>query len=137
MGGAADPTRVEAPPAPGRFAGASPQQTVFHEEAVRPLAGWLVVLRSRSMPLYKEIPIFFGANNLGRNPALGPHHVEDPNVSAQQAVIHAEEGVVAVMNTSTTNPTQVNRQPVRHVALQKGDELRLGRTTLVFVPMPQ
>jgi len=137
MGGAADPTRVEGHPAAGRHQHGAPAHTILHEEAVRPLAGWLVVLRSRSVPLYKEIPIFVGANNLGRNAALGVHCVDDPNVSNQQALVQAEAGAVLLMNTSTTNPTQVNRQPVRHAQLNKGDEVRMGRTTLVFVPMPQ
>jgi len=137
MGGAADPTRVEGHPGAGRYQQGAPNHTVFSEEAVRPIAGWLVVLRSLSLPLYKEIPIYMGANNLGRDAALGPHCVDDPNVSTQQALVQAEEGGVLLMNTSTTNPTQINRQPIRHAALNKGDEVRMGRTTMVFVPMPQ
>jgi len=110
--------------------------TVLAEEESKPLSGWLVVLRSRSMPLYKEVPIFKGANTLGKSPHLGVHMIADTNVSGQHAVIVGENGVAQITDLGSTNGTMVNRQQVRSAALTKGTEVKLGKTTFVFVPLP-
>jgi pSer/pThr/pTyr-binding forkhead associated (FHA) protein len=111
---------------------------MYHEDTVQPLAGWFVVLRSRSMQPYRDIPIFVGRNKIGRDPNLGPHCVPEPNASAEHAMVIAEDGQVEIMDLGSANGTIVNNKPVpRSAVLSDGDMVRIGKTTMVFVPMPQ
>jgi len=121
------PTPVQAAPA-----------TVLHEEASKPIAGWLVVLRSPSvpaLPVYKDIPIFVGANTLGRNPAFGVHALPDDKVSQQHCVIVGGKEQVEITDLGAANHTIVNNEIIHTRVLKRGDMVKLGRTTFVFVPM--
>lgn len=113
-------------------------RTMFHEEVGRPLAGWLVVLRSREMAPYQEIPIFSGKNKLGRDPSYGNQCISDANASSEHAMIMAEEGKVELMDLGSGNGTKLNNQLVPRTAdISPGDMIRIGKTTMVFVEMPQ
>ena len=149
FGGAADPTQFEQPPHGGGFgpqpgarqpASNRPGNTILQEEAAKPLAGWLVVLRSRSLSPYLDVPVFMGQNRIGRSPAHGPQCVADQQVSQDQAIIVAQDGpegrLVQLTNLSTTNATQVNKRKVQSVSLGDGDLVKMGTTTMVFVPYP-
>ena len=117
-------------PAPGRG-------TVLSSEVSRDIAGWLVVLRSRLMSPYTEIPIFSGRNVLGRanTPDLR-QRVSDDGVSEQHSLVVAEPGRVQITDMGSSNGTWVNSQRTPGAVLNKGDQVRLGKTTFVFIPMP-
>jgi len=115
--------------------GAAAGATQFSEAASKPLAGWLVVMRSRSLPAYHEIPIYVGQNTMGQAATLGRHYVADPNVSKQHCVVVGKPGGEAMItDLGSSNGTFVNRQKVENTVLNRGDELKLGKTTFVFVP---
>lgn len=135
VGGAvAQPTR---PRAPGQWSPAQPgratPRTIIEEEAVKPLAGWLVVLRSHEVPAYHDVPIFVGKNEIGRNP--GPQQIADGRASGQHAILIARNGEVVLTDLST-NGTLINNQQITTQALRHGDRVRIGGTTLVFVAYP-
>ena len=111
-------------------------RTELHEDAVKPLAGWLVVLRSRSVPAYHDVPLFVGRNILGKDPSRGPHCLNDPNASSEHALIIAKEDAVRITDMGSTNGTIVNDQRIDMVALKKGDKVRIGKTTMVYIPLP-
>lgn len=123
---ATGPMPVYRPPAGAR--------TVMHEEASRPIAGWLVVLRGQ-MPAYHDVPIYEGRNQIGRNPSLGAQTLHDANASDAHAIIQADASGVVLHDTSR-NGTSVNNQRVQSVQLKKGDHVGMGKTTFVFVPFP-
>jgi len=137
-GGAAalPPTRMEGQQAPGGRPNGGAPRTMLQEDTAKPVSGWLVALRSRSVPLYSDIPVFMGANTVGRSPQLGKHYVADPGASSQHAVIVGGHGVADITDLGSANGTMVNRKPIRTHALSKGDEVRFGKTSYVWIPMP-
>lgn len=112
----------------------SPGGTVYSEAVQRDMAGWLVVLHSRAVAPYMDVPLYTGQNKLGRTQLM------DPEASGDHLIIAAElepAGVVATLiDQGSRNGTNVNRQRVRTHELQKGDEIRIGKTTFVYVPRP-
>lgn len=136
VGGAAAPTVQEgAGPRPAGMAGGAPR-TVLHDEASKPLAGWLVVVRSRTMQPYKELPIFVGSNVFGRDGGLGQQRVDDPNASGQHALVLASADGVRLTDMGSANGTAVNGAPVQSAELAGGDVVRIGKTSFRFVPVP-
>ena len=136
QGGAVESTVFE-----GGAGGAGPRQgdhgTVIASEETKPLAGWLVVMRSRSLPAYQDIPIFHGRNILGRGSTTDPRHiVDDGKCSEQHVLLVGSEDGVQLTDMGSSNGTVVNNQEVQNVALNKGDKVRIGKTTMVFVTMP-
>ena len=57
----------------------------------RPLAGWLVVLSSRSEEIYRDYRIYEGRNKVGRAGGGSEIQVNDEEISNDQAVITAED----------------------------------------------
>ena len=136
-GAAAIPaTRMEAQPNLGAPPVGGAPRTMLQEEQAKPISGWLVALRSRTVALYSDIPIYIGANTVGRSPQLGKHHVADPGVSSQHAIIVGGAGMADITDLGSANGTMVNRKPIRTHALTPGDEVRLGKTSYVWVPLP-
>ena len=113
--------------------GHSPRTRVA-EEAPKPVAGWLVVLRSRHVQPYVDLALHEGRNEIGRDP--GPLQLADPRASGRHAMAVARDGEVMLTDLSQ-NGTVVNNQMVQSHALQAGDMVKIGGTTLVYVPFPQ
>ena len=136
MGGAAA-TALESP-APSPTGGAA-LRTVLREEEAKPVAGWLVVMRATGgsrMAAYTEVPIFEGRNVAGRDPSRGAHCIDDPNASTEHAFIMATNNAVILTDMGSANGTYVNGERVDSATLGRGDRVKLGKTTFVFVPMP-
>ena len=109
-----------------------PNRTVIEEEEARPLAGWLVVLRSRAdIAPYTEIPLYMGKNVLGRLNVLGP----DKNISEEHALVIGSDENAQLTDMGSSNGTSVNNEQVDSHTLARGDMVRMGKTTMVFVPM--
>ena len=136
-GGAADATVQEGHPGAGQYQHGAAGHTMLHEDACEPIAGWLVVLRSRSMPLYKDIPIFHGTNTLGKNPGRVEHVIDDSVASRTHCMLVGSEQGVDLTDLNSSNGTFVNNKQVRMQSLAKGDMVKIGKTTMVFVPVPQ
>ena len=146
VGGAAA-TVPRAPGAPGHGApptafqgggqamggrGQSPRTRVA-DEALKPVAGWLVVLRSRHVQPYVDLALHEGRNEIGRDP--GPLQLNDPRASGRHAMAVARDGEVVLTDLSQ-NGTAVNNQMIQSHPLQAGDMVKIGGTTLVYVPFP-
>jgi hypothetical protein len=56
----------------------------------------------------------------------------DPGVSRHHAELRVEGGDVILVDLGSTNGTFVNGQPVKHLMLDDGMQVTLGRTTLIF-----
>lgn len=136
VGGAAATVQEDPAVLPQPKLGAAPR-TQLSEEVTKPLAGWLVVLRSRSMSPYQDIPIYIGRNMLGRDPNRGPHNVDDTNASKEHAVAIGNKDGVDLMDLGSANGTVVNNQQIRTHTLQKGDMVKIGKTTMVFIPFTE
>ncbi len=144
FGGAAQATVPESDEPGWRPQGAGPVagRTVMHEEVAKPLAGWLVIVRSREQGLlYRDIPVFVGQNRLGRNPMHGPHCIPDAAVSNDHAMVVARrdaDGFHAQITdiSSDKNHTAVNQKPIQTANLSEGDRVKIGGTTSVWVPLP-
>jgi len=135
VGGAARTVQEGLGQAPRRGPAIRPK-TEMEGDVEKPLAGWLVVLRSNDMPAYQDVPIFRGRNMLGRDSRHGPHCIGDGKVSGEHALILADEDGVQLTDLGSSNGTVVNNKKVKSHVLKHGDMVKLGKTTLVFVPMP-
>ena len=58
--------------------------------------------------------------------------LEDPGASRRHAEIRREDGSYVIIDLGSTNGTMVNGQRVSAVALNPGDMIQLGTTTLTF-----
>lgn len=145
--GGAEPTIMEGPAggAPafgagpqgqGRFPGAGGPKTQMAEEVSKPVAGWLVVMRSRALSPYQDIPIYKGRNLLGRAAPEPVQSIADSNASNQHALILSENGSTTITDLGSANGTIVNNERVQAKPLEKGDRIKIGKTTFVFVPVP-
>jgi hypothetical protein len=137
IGGAAtvQETHSSIGPAAGYQGGGGPRTQLAEEES-KPIAGWLVVMRSRSMDAYMDIPVFEGRNILGRDPGRGPHYLQDPNASEEHLLLVAKNGAVRATDLGSSNGTLVNNELIDATVLKRGDMVRIGKTVMVFVPMP-
>lgn len=143
--GKAAPTRQEAPggggkPLVGKAAPTRPPRSerarparkatkIAKEE--RPLAGWLVVLSSRSEEIYRDYKIFDGRNKIGRAGGGAQIQVNDEEISGDHAVIAAEDEEYFVTDVGSANGTYVNGAKVRDVQVSDGDFIKVGKTVLV------
>lgn len=116
------PTEVEAKPGP---AVGGPHLVVADSGAEIPLPAEDEILIGREDPVSSVFP----------DVDLTPHGGEEGGVSRKHAKIEAQGGKYTVQDLDSTNFTFVNRQrltPFTPEPIQDGDELRLGRVTLVF-----
>jgi len=134
-GGAAT-TVQQGHPGAGQYQQGAPGRTILHEESYQPVSGWLVVLRSRSMPLYRDIPIFHGPNTLGKDPEKSEHMITDELASRKHTLLVGSDSGVDLTDLGSSNGTYVNNQQVKTHTLQKGDMVKIGKTTMVYVPLP-
>lgn len=129
----AAPTQVE-----GGFGRAAAGQTVLEEEETRKVLGFLVVMKGPGAPPYADFPIHDGRNVIGRpGPEVGIA-LADPEVSTQHAAIVCNGGAFTLMDLASSNGTYVDgrRERIVHSPLVHGTRVKVGRTTLVFVPVP-
>lgn len=115
-------------PGPG-----SSQQTVVLGEAVPSLA-WLVIRQGvRAGRLFTLNP---KGTSIGRDPQCDII-LDDESVSRQHAKLKARKGkrgrdLYSVWDLASANGVFVNGKPVVKQSLSDGDELTIGRVTLVF-----
>lgn len=64
-------------------------------------------------------------------------HLDDPSVSALHAEIRVGARLIELVDLGSHNGTYLNGRPVMHVALQPGDEIRLGSCVLELVAIEE
>ena len=111
-------------------------RTVLQEDVSKPIGGWFVVLRSREVPPYREIPLFEGNNMIGRLPDLGPQCLTDSLASEQHARIVVDKASCTLIDMGSKNGVTVNNQKIATHRLKRGDRVKIGKTTMVFIPLP-
>nr|WP_231127043.1 DUF3662 and FHA domain-containing protein [Motilibacter aurantiacus] len=122
--------RPAARPAPAPQASPSPRLAPAHPAypppAARPAAPtpYLQVGEERHL-LDRPVTV------LGRGSDVDVR-IEDPGVSRRHAQIQVAGGRARLVDLGSTNGTLVHGQRVRDLDLQDGDEMVLGRTTVVF-----
>ena len=142
VGGAASTVHEDAgapgypPPHPGGF-GAGAGRTQLHDDVSKPVAGWLVVMRSRALLPYQDVPLYVGRNILGRLSPEAAQVVNDPNCSSNHVLILASRDGFQLTDLGSSNGTVVNNEKVQGGALNRGDRVRIGKTTFVFLPVPE
>src|ERR1051326_2953492 len=81
--------------------------------------------------LQKEVPLLDDVVSIGRV-AENTVPIESPGVSSRHCRIVLEGGQYFVEDNNSTNGTYVNRQRVTRVSLIHGDELTIGKVTVIF-----
>nr|WP_231135269.1 DUF3662 and FHA domain-containing protein [Motilibacter deserti] len=114
------PPAAYAPPAAPR---ATPAQPAQPPRPAAP-AAYLEVGTAR-FPLDRPVTV------LGRGTEVDVR-IDDPGVSRRHAQVQVAGGRARLVDLGSTNGTLMHGQRVRDVDLHDGDELVLGRTTVVF-----
>ena len=71
----------------------------------------------------------------GRHPG-SDIFLDDVTVSRRHAEFRRENGEFQVVDVGSLNGTFVNRQPVQSAVLASGDEIHIGKFSLVFLTKP-
>lgn len=79
----------------------------------------------------KEIPLGQGAVSIGRLPTNSVP-IDNPAVSGQHARVFVESGQFVLEDLNSRNGTFVNNKAVNKHILQEGDQIAIGKHTLVF-----
>ncbi len=109
--------------------------TVVVGDETRHVVGFLVAVRGKGAPPYTDFPIFDGKNPIGSGPG-NQIVLRDERVSSQHATIVAQGGVCTLMDLGSSNGTVVNGKKILHEPLAHETQIRLGGTSLVFIPVP-
>lgn len=92
---------------------------------------WKLVYTSGAVR--REYPLPDGPSVLGRDPACAIHLPDEPKASKQHARIEVRGEGVEVEDLQSRNGTRVNGDPVERKALEEGDILQVGSTSLRLV----
>lgn len=66
--------------------------------------------------------------------ANGEIALSDPRCSKQQAILYQSlDGLLKLRDLDSTNGTFVNGNPVTEIVLNQGDEIRIGKITMILV----
>ena len=106
--------------------------TIVDEQVTHRLVGWLVVLVSAEEASYKDFRIKDGKNIIGRRGNPVDIAVNDNRISSQHAILVHKNGKYRVTDMGSANATWLNGQEIDSEALNDGDRIKMGRTTLVF-----
>ena len=71
----------------------------------------------------------------GRHPG-SDIFLDDVTVSRRHAEFRRENGEFQVVDVGSLNGTYINRQPVQSAVLANGDEIHIGKFSLVFLTKP-
>ncbi len=80
----------------------------------------------------KRLTVQQGALLIGRDPECQVDLDDDDEVSRHHALIEIRGGSPVIRDLGSTNPVQVNEQPVKEHRLRSGDRIEIGRTILEF-----
>jgi hypothetical protein len=96
------------------------------------IVGWLVTYSHN--PDGDDFRIYAGYNRIGANPVCDVQ-VEDETVSGSHAIIVYRDGRCLIKDDLSRNGTFVNGREITEAQpLQSYDQVRVGNTTLIFVP---
>lgn len=122
---------------PAKDAGAAPAGEAWIADDTRPVVGWLVVTGGPGRGASR--PVYHGMNSLGRaSDQMIPLDLGDETISRDKHcfIIYDEEArKFYVQHGGKANLVRRNTEPVLEATeLGAGDDLRVGATTLKFVP---
>jgi hypothetical protein len=125
-------------PGPPQAAGAQrrPGGTVMDsdEEAIERLMGFLVITRSKHDDEHRYFRLSKGVNMIGTFGTRAAIEIRDQEISRQHALLVCTNTATRLVDLDSSNGTFVNDDRTEIASLKEGDEIRVGRTTLVFVP---
>ena len=134
----------QSPPTPAGGAGAmplAPAKTEYvraDQAQIDPVAGWVVVVKGPGRGAFR--PVFVGMNSVGRDPSQRVClSFGDEAISREEHAFityDEEQRRFYVQHGGKANLVRLGKQPVLvPVELHADDLIRLGRTTLRFVPL--
>jgi FHA domain len=127
------PAAPPAPPVPGGPAGLAPDevtQVLNKPVSITAVVAWLVVVDG---PLRGEdFRLPTGTVRLGLNPTCEIQLTGDTFISSQHAEISFRSGAYWLRDLGSTNGLFVNEVKVSEVALNDGDQVKAGRTSLIY-----
>lgn len=137
--GASRPPAAVAPPTAAAPSASSPKTTFIRatDTQTDPVAGWLVVVNGPGRGGFR--PIFVGMNSIGRDPAQRVSlSFGDEAISREEHafVTYDEESRrFYIQHGGKANLIRIGAQPVLvPTELKANDRIRIGKTTLRFVP---
>jgi hypothetical protein len=96
------------------------------------IVGWLVTYSHNQDG--EDFRIYAGYNRIGANPVCDVQ-IEDETVSGSHAIIVYRDGRCLIKDDLSRNGTFVNGREITEAQpLQSYDQIRVGNTTLIFVP---
>lgn len=109
------------------------EQTVVHRRAPAPGTrerhAYLIVLSGRSVGKMYKLPI--GEHHLGRS-VDAEIRLDDEGVSRLHAkMVRADDGLVELVDLTSTNGTYVNGAKIRTFTLSDGDRIQVGSVTIL------
>jgi len=134
----AAPPREMAPPPPSVVTpephnGLAPDevtQVLNKPVSIAAVVAWLVVVDGPLRGTDFRLPT--GTVRLGLNPACEIHLPGDTFISSQHAEVSFRNGVYWLKDLSSTNGLFVNDAKISEVALNDGDQVKTGKTRLVY-----
>lgn len=123
-------------PAPAAGGQRRPGGTVMDsdEEAIERLMGFLVITRSKHDDEHRYFRLSKGVNMIGTFGTRAAIEIRDPEISRQHALLVCTNTATRLVDLDSSNGTFVNDDRTEIASLKEGDEIRVGRTTLLFVP---
>ena len=82
-----------------------------------------------------RFPLDQPVTSAGRHPG-SDIFLDDVTVSRRHAEFRRENGEFQVVDVGSLNGTYINRQPVQSAVLANGDEIHIGKFSLVFLTKP-
>ena len=94
--------------------------------------GWLVTTRGKRVGLVYRLG---KDNTVGRDASQCDIVIDEDTISARHARVKLERGRFVLYDLASINGTLLNDQPTQRAILEDNDEIRVGRTRLVFKEM--
>jgi pSer/pThr/pTyr-binding forkhead associated (FHA) protein len=130
-------TRPVAPMGGGALPGGG-QKTTYLEatEASERLMGFLVITDTKEDEEHRYFRLRKGVNFVGRLGSRCSIEIRDQEISSQHVLLVCTNSATRAIDLDSRNGMILEGQKYEIVELGEGDELKLGRTTLKYVPFP-
>ena len=116
----------------------TPQKTTYMEatEAAERLMGFLVITQTRHDEEHRYFRLRKGVNFVGRIGSRCSVEIRDEEISNQHVLLVCTNNATRAIDLDSRNGMTIGGDKFEIAELAEGDELRVGRTTLKFVPFP-
>jgi FHA domain-containing protein len=86
---------------------------------------------------HTTLPLIAGVHTLGRAGGAADLPIDDETVSDRHLSIRYQDGHFTAISLDAANGAFVNGKQIGRQTLQPNDEIRVGQTNLVFIPLAQ